>query len=151
MRRRQSFVLVTWNLHHCNRTQPHVRGTKQEPLRVRPLATKTSHSRFTPWIKCPWKCARLRLGHEMPCFFLFSQIPNIVFIKCPSTYSLPDSPLQVSYKPPHPSHPFIYYLHICTKCPNVVFSFHTNFESLPYMLYVRLISFSYSSLSHNGW
>jgi len=88
-------------------THPHVRRKKQEPLRVLRLANKTSHNKFTLWIKCPWKCARLRLGHEMPCFFLFSQIPNIVFMRRLSKDPLQDRPLQASSKPPHPSHPFI--------------------------------------------
>jgi hypothetical protein len=123
-------------------THPHVWRAKHEPLRVLRLANKTSHSRFTPWIKCTWICAQLRRGQEMPCILLFSQIPKIVFIQCPSTDPLQDNPLQASSKPPHPSHPFIYYLHIRTKYPKAVSSFHTNFESLPYTLYVRLISSS---------
>jgi len=95
----ETYTTVIGNSH------PHVRRAKQELLRVLRLANKTSHNRFTLWIKCPWKCARLRFGHEMPCFFLISQIPNIVFTQCPSMDPLQDSPLQASSKPTQPSHP----------------------------------------------
>ena len=130
-------MLVTRNLHHCNRKHSPTRSKNE----IRTAASTSLGEQNVPQQIYTMNQMSLKMcpSPTRPrdaLLFLFSQIPNIVFIQCPSTDTLHDSPLQTSSKPPYPSHPFIYYLHIWTKFPNVVSSFHATFESLPYMLYV---------------